>query len=1150
MMKQFDVRFSLKHLRGNGIFLTKLKVVKGFKMLFVAFTALCLQINAFAYSQNVSMNFKNAPIERVLKAINQQTGMSFLYSTDLLKKSKPITINVQNAPLKEVLAKCFEGQSVSFVIEDNTIVLKNAVEDNKPANTTASQQQFVEGTVVDEKGIPLQGVTVTVNEADNMMTITDANGHFKVLFPANARTITFTFIGYEAQTITVGQLRNFKITLSPESTDLDVVVVAYGTKKREEVTTAVSKISSKDFERRPITNISNAIAGAAPGVQSNSGNGAPGSGSTIRIRGFGTMSGSGAPLYVVDGAPYEGVINSLNPDDIESISILKDAASTSLYGARAANGIIMITTKKGIKNKTRIDIKAVQGFSERGLPNYERVNAYEYYPLQWESLRNDYVRTGMNLNDANNLASAEVYNYLLSNPFGVPNDQIVLPDGTINPNAKLRHAEDLDWRRAVSQTGLRNDYSVAISGGNDKSDFYTSIGYLKERGYTIKSDFERINARLKVNSQVSPWLKVGLNIGANSTKSQEAIENSGLNENPFYTDLIMGPIYYVHKHDPVTGDYLTDENGNWIYENGETRPVMTGRNNLAEVLYNTNALRRNALNTRGYATISFTRDLRFTTNVALDVNNYQMLVYDNPIIGDALGRGRTYDTRSTSYYSTINQLLNYDKTFGNHSLSLMAGHEYYHYRYDYLRGQKEVQIVDGSIQLENFTNIIGLTGYQDNYKLESYLARAEYDFNKRYFLSLSWRRDASSKFHPDNNTGDFYSASAAWTLSNEDFFNVSWVDNLKLRGSIGQVGSDDLSGYYLWQSFYNFGPAYNNGTEAGLRMSTTAGNQQLVWETTTSSDIAVEFGLFNSRLNGEIEYFHRKSDDLLFSVPTPYSSGYESFNDNIGSMTNRGIEITLSGDLIRHKNFKWNLMVNATTFKNIINRLPQDEIINGTKKFSVGVSRYEFWLREWYGVDPNTGSGLYYANALAGDAFINDKGDTVTPNASQAKYNYFGTVIPDVYGGITNNFTYKNWNLSVLLTYQLGGKVFDNDYQSLMHDGTWGRGLHVDAKRRWQNPGDITDVPKRTLGNVMYDSDRFLISGSYLTMRTVSLSYEFPRTFLNKFGAEAGRVYFTAENLFILAKRKGLNPTQVYTGSPSYTYAPARMLSFGLNVTL
>lgn len=1149
-MKQIDCNSFLNTLRKRGTRLNRQGVKNGAKKLLVAFTALFLQVNVYAYSQNVSISLKNAPAEKVLKAINQQTGFSFLYNAELIKNINPVTIDVKNASIKEVLATCFKDQNVSFVLENNTIVIKSEKESGVDFSKLEIVQQFVEGVVLDESGSPIQGVTVAVAEKPELITATDMNGKFKIVFPPEAKTLVFSSIGYLSETVKIGTNKNIKVTLAPESEDLDLVVVAYGAKKREELTTSVAKISSKDFEKRPITNVSNAIAGAAPGVQSNSGNGAPGSGATIRIRGFGSISGDNAPLYLLDGVPYEGVLSNINPDDIESISILKDAASTALYGARGADGIIVITTKKGVKNKTRVDFKAIQGFSQRGLSVYDKVDAYEYYPLLWESLRNKKVEDGVSLNDANQQASAEIYNNLLGNPFNVPGDQIVLPDGTINPNAKIRHADDLDWREVISQQGLRNEYNLSIYGGSDKSDFFTSLGYLKERGYIMKSDFERATARIKVNSQVTKWFKVGANIATNFTRSQESIENSGLNENPFYIDLLSGPIYYVHLHDPITGDYILDNNGQKIPDNGDTRPLFTSRNILMETRNNINRLQRNVLNSRFYGTVNVNKNLSLTANVAFDVNNYQMLVFDSPEIGDSRGKGRTYDTRSTSKYFTANQLLNYNRTFDRHSIGVLAGHEYYQYQYDYIRGRKEVQTVDGSIQLDNFSQFLDILGNQDNYKLESYFGRIEYDLDKKYFFSSSFRNDISSKFHPDNRSAKFYSVSAGWQISNEEWFNVPFIDNLKLRGSWGQVGSDKAMGYYAYHSLYNFGNTYNFGDEAGLRMQGVVGNPNIKWETTENSDIALEFGLFNGRLNGEIEAFHRYTKDLLFQRPVPSSSGNSSVNDNIGAMLNRGLEISLHGDIIRSKDFKWNLAVNMTMYKNSIKKLPQEEIISGTKKYSIGVSMYEFWLRDWYGVDENTGQELYYTSNLNNaNSFINDKGDTVTTLASQAKYNYFGSVIPKVYGGITNTFSYKNFTLSTLFTYQIGGKVFDNDYQSLMYNGGLGRGLHVDAKNRWQKPGDVTDVPKRTLGTTMYDSDRFLISGTYITLRSASLAYEVPRKFLNKIQASSGRVFVTGDNLFIKSARKGLNPTQVYSGSPAYTYAPSRVITIGVNVS-
>jgi len=375
---------------------------------------------------------------------------------------------------------------------------------------------------------------------------------------------------------------------------------------------------------------------------------------------------------------------------------------------------------------------------------------------------------------------------------------------------------------------------------------------------------------------------------------------------------------------------------------------------------------------------------------------------------------------------------------------------------------------------------------------------------------------------------------------------------LKLRASYGHVGSDALNGYYLYQSYYDIGN--NNNTEAGLTRARAVGNVDLKWETNASFDAAVEFGFFNNRINGTVEYFNRNSKDLLLNVPLPLSTGLTQQPQNIGSMYNRGVEIQIGGDIIRKNDFTWNMNVNWTKFKNKITKLPdgQPSIIDGTKNRQVGKSMYDYWLRDWYGVDPANGKELYAADPAVTDAaaFTNEKGDRVTTDANSALYHYAGTAIPDFYGSINNSFSYKNFALSFMVMYQSGGKAYDSDYQSLMYNGSYGRALHVDALNRWQKPGDITDVPIRNTGTTMYDSDRWLIDASSLSLRTASLTYNFSKSLVNKIGASKAQCFVTGENLFIISKRKGLDPTQSFTGVSSYTYAPTRVLTLGVNINL
>ncbi|HEY4650792.1 MAG TPA: TonB-dependent receptor [Pontibacter sp.] len=1032
-----------------------------------------------------------------------------------------------------------------------------------------AQTRTVTGKVTDqETGLGLPGVSVVV-KGTTIGAATNAEGAYTLNVPESGTTLVFRFIGYKNVEQPVGNRSTINVALSMDQQQLDeVVIVAYGTADKSSFTGSASQITTEKIAQRPVTNITNAITGQAAGVQTTGGGGQPGESLSIRIRGFGSWSSSNEPLYVVDGVPYSGAIGNINTEDVESISILKDAASTALYGSRAANGVVMITTKKGKSGKSNINLKISEGFSTRGLKEYDRVDAYEYYPLVWEGYRNSLLAGGTALGAANQKASADVYSGVLKhNPFNVANDKIVLPDGTLNPDAKLLYGDDLDWSKELMRTGKRKDYALSYSGGSDKSDYYVSLGYLNDKGYLIKSDYERFTGRLNVNSQATDWFKTGLNISATITESNTADDASNTGYvNPFYFTRNMGPIYPVYQHDPTTGAYVLDKHGNKVYAiDGRGAGGSSGRHILAETLLDNNLFNRNVIGGRTYGEITFLKDFKFTTNLSVDLSNYTGLSYDNTLVGDGAPAGRASQTNSTTTSYNINQLLNYSKTFGDHFFDVLLGHENYDYTYKYAGGSKQNIVVDGNTELVNFTIINNLNSYTDKYRTEGYFGRLNYTFADKYTVSGSYRRDGSSRFHPDVRWGNFWSVGASWRLDKETFVTMpEWVSMIKLRGSYGEVGNDaiqDANGdaiYYAWQPLYDIGPGYNNAGEPGSLQGSLA-SPELLWESSNSYDVGVDFSLLNNRITGNAEYFWRGSSNLLFAVPLPLSSGLLSKSMNIGTLFNKGVELQVSADVVKTNDFTWNINANWTTLKNEFTKLPdgQDEIINGTKKIMVGRSMYDFWLRDYYGVDPNNGDALYRANKYdKEDANIRIIGnDTLTSVIANAKYHYAGSAIPDFSGGVTNTFSYKGLSLSVLMTYQVGGLVYDGSYASLMGAYNEGGAWHKDILNRWQKPGDVTNVPRLQAGTQSTNlssgtSDRWLTDASFLNLRSVTLAYNLPSNLSSKIFAKRANVYVTGENLALFSERKGMNVNQSFAGTTGNVYTPAKILTFGLNVTL
>ena len=1043
------------------------------------------------------------------------------------------------------------------------------------AVSAMAQNRTVTGQVLDEKSNPVEGVSVTT-ENNVSGTSTDKNGRFTINAGAGSSLI-FSSVNYATVTKKLGSGNTVSVVLTGTTSDMDeVVVVAYGTVKKGEATSSVAQISADEIKNRPLTNVTSALEGAAPGIQVLSANGQPGSGQTIRLRGFGSINASNDPLFVVDGVPYTGAISNINMDDVESITALKDAGSTALYGSRAGNGVVIITTKRGKKNRSNLQAKASYGMISRGIKEYERVGVNDYYPLIWQAVRNGLAYastttpTAAQLATASQTASNTIKSILGYNPYNLPNDQIVSTAGGLNPNAELLYPDDLDWSKQIIRTGIRQEYSVNYSGGNDKSDYFGSFGYLKENGFSIKSDLRKFTGRLGVNTNPVKWFKTGINISGTMSQANTAQDGTSTAYiNPFNFIRNIGPIYPVYAHNVTTGDYLLNANGQRFYDYGNlsalgipNRPAgaSPGRHIAEETNLNVNIFDRDIISARTYGTILFSKHLDFTTNVSVDRTTLNSSVYANRIIGDAAPNGRASRELDQIKSYTFNQLLSYKNSFGKHNVTALVGHENYDFEYNETGATRTGQIFDGNIELGNFAIGGNSYSYVSNYRIESYLSRLTYDFNSKYFVTGSLRRDGNSRFNSEVREEDFWSVGLGWRVDQEKFMqNIKPISYMKLRSSYGKLGNDAGIGYYPSQALYSLG--YNNATEPGV-VQTNLLNDSLTWETSKNFDAAIEFGLFKNRINASVEYYKRITTGLIFSVPQPISGGgtttggYEIFK-NIGELYNKGYEVHVDGDVIRNKNLSWNIGVNLSTVENEITKMPtgQPEIINGSKKLSVGHSIYDYWLRDWQGVDSLDGAGLFRAaNGLAAGSRIRGAGDTVTTNQNNAKFNYIGSAIPDFFGSITTSLNYKGFEFNAIMSYQVGGKIYDGIYAGLMDGGAstgYGGAQHIDALSAWKKPGDITSVPRmdNTKGGIYNAaSSRWLIDASYFNIRSIGFAYNFGAVDLANLRVAGMRFYVNGENMGLFAKRQGLNPQQSFTGVTSNGYPPSRVVTMGLNV--
>lgn len=1118
--------------------------------------------NSYSQSTRLSLNFQKQKISEIIETIENQSDYVFLYRESDFDTNREMTFIINDGSIYEVMDQMVKGQNVSYTVYDRQVLISK-----QPAQSVQSEPIKISGVVLDSYGQPVIGASIAV-KGTSLGTITNINGEFVITIPDDSKNLVVSFIGMDTQEVNITGKTSLNIVLTESVIGVDeVMVVAYGTAKRSSFTGSAGVIGAEKLETRTITSVTQALEGSTTGVQVTS-TGQPGSSPDIRIRGYGTLNGVADPLYIVDGAQYEGSIANINPDDIESMTILKDASSTALYGARAANGVVMITTKKGraVRGGISINVKAVGGVVTQAIPYYETADPKQYYELMYQAYKNSLIYSSNKTEaEAATLAASGIYNQLKYNPFNVANDQIVDATGKINPSAGII-SPSLNWYDPISQTGHRQNYNLSASGGGDKHDFFLSVGYHNESGYVVDSDYERVNARLNLNMTPKKWLKLGTNISAVTTKRGLASGTTGNTSygNPFFFARNMGAIYPVYQVDPATGNYILDAAGEKQYDLGggysdlniNARPASAnpGRHIIAELDFNNNETLTNNIGNRSYAEFTIMDGLSFSTNFGIDINNSKDAEFENQIVGDGAPSGRYNQTRFMRTVVNWNQLLNYTKTIDEvHNFEFLLGHESFKRHYSEVYGMKSQLIVEGIYEFDNFVTPTNLSGYSSDKNTEGYFSRLNYNYKDKYYFSGSYRRDASSVFHKDVRWGGFYSVGFSWRASEESFVkNLGWVDQLKVRASYGEVGNDNIGDFYAYQALYATLP---NAEAPGLDWS-AVGNSELTWESNNSFDAAVEFNLFKNKLYGSIEFYKKISEDLLYDQPLAPSMGLSSQPRNIATLYNQGFEVSLGSTVLKSNDFLWDVNLQVSTVKNEITKIP-DPFVNGSKRWDVGHSIYDYYLYDYYGVDSQTGAALYQVWDVDedGNTFkkFDENGDPVlTENYTDSEKGYTGdSSIPDFFGSVVNTFKYKNLQLDFMVTYSIGGKILDYNYADLMNEGDYGNALHIDQLKGWRKAGDVTDIPRLQYGNsnINPTSDRFLTDATYFALRNINLSYTFNQKSVKYFGIGSLKVFATGENLFLLTARKGMDPQEAFSGTTSNVYLPSRVLSLGVNVS-
>lgn len=1006
-----------------------------------------------------------------------------------------------------------------------------------------AQRRVITGTVISsEDGEPLIGATLQLAGDASKGVITDVDGKFSMEVDSDDKVITVAYIGMKTMEVRVPHKKDMiHVVMEPESVAMDeVVVTGYGNFTKSSFTGSANTLKGDMMKNIPVVSVEQKLQGMTTGVNITSSSGQPGSNQSIRIRGMGSFNASQEPLFVIDGVPvtsgslssggkYDAsymnnsktnIMSTLNPSDIENITVIKDAAAASLYGSRAANGVILITTKKGQSGKARVTLNVSGGFSNAAVDFRPTLSGEQRRELLHEGLVNYATDQGMESPQA--YADSEINKYAA-----------VLPGGYTN------------WKKELIRTATQQDYEAAVSGGNKRSTVYASLGYSKQEGLARNSGLERYSARLNVTTKVGNYGEVGANMMF-SQLNQELNEERGSAINPFFASAVtMNPSMRVR-----------DENGNFVgaYEG-------TALNPLRDMLLDYNCTRMTRMFSTGYASIEPVKGLKLKETLSYDYNIQKDARYYNPL--SSAGPKSGSDARTVKGFIEYGKLisstsLNYVRTFARkHHLDVLAAYEIESYQTDKAVGEKYKLPSDKLTEPDNAAVLNAFESSVQNYRMLSYLSRLNYDYDDRYYVAGSFRRDGSSRLAPSGRWGNFWSVSGMWHVTNEAFMKPikQVLSDLKIRASYG-VNGNQPGALYGYMGLYSYGQNYMG--VAGAYESSQP-NPNLKWEKNYSLNIGLDFSLIN-RIFVTLEYYNRDTKDLLYNMPISSTTGFTNYLANVGQLNNRGVEFELRTLNFATPDFNWTTVLNLSHNRNKIVALngELDQSIEGSWFIhKVGLPYYTFYVKEFAGVNPYTGKAQYFINTQDENGVYNRK---LTTNLNEAQAVPYKSVEPKVTGGLTNLLEYKDFDLSFTLTYSLGGHSFDqagtyieNGTSAIYGDGDGSRGynLPVYAVDRWQKPGDHTDVPRFVYGEStgVSNSSRYIHSTDHLRLKNLTLGYKLPAKWVNKALINTARIYFSGSNLLTWARWKQYDPETPVNGVVFCETPAMRTFSFGVQLT-
>ncbi len=1130
-----------------------------------------------SYSQiaKVTLKMDNTSLEQVMDEIERQSEFYFIFNQKQIDVDRIVTVNSENQLITAILPEIFHGTNVQFAILDRKILLTTDPLNGLFKDLQLGLPRKISGAVTDVKGTPLPGVNVRIT-GTMKGTMTDGNGRFSLDLTPDAKSLTFSYVGMVSQEVLIGDQEEILVVLEESAFGIDeVVVIAYGTAKRSTLTGSISTIGTKSLETIQSSNLTTGLQGLATGVQVVNNSGQPGSEQTVVIRGLGSMTASSSPLYVVDGVPYNLSLNSIPFTDIESISILKDGAASSLYGAHAANGVVLITTKRGKTGDLKVNLNATFGTSDMAVMFPEKVGINKQWENVWEGLYNDATDfMGLSDTEARAYASEKVSTAFYNpRPFTMPDgtqrlyrsgwdtDYPVGLDGKVKPDAK--RLWDYDSYDEFFRYRPKQEYSVSVSGAlNEKNRLIASVSRLSDKGSSLLDGFTRTSSRFGVDTKLADWLDLSNTVMytdmLNTNRNLDPRRTRALSreDNRYIYDYATG----TNKPAPLMPDVLALDN------TSETGRRTWGGVALFDDMLNEKYTKIQNLQTTSSLTARFLDAFTFKSTYSYQMANSMSVNNAPPFNGAVLQPDRGYLSKSSFNETTnyFNNLLTYDRLMGNHHVNLLLGQEASMYKNMFLSAGRGGVAIPFFKEVSQGTNYPDVSSNSDTYNLFSYFSRVQYDYLSKYFVNVSYRADGSSRFARTNRWGNFFSFGAAWKISQEDFMKStsSWLTNLRLKVGYGEVGNDNVAGYYGYQGYFSPGGSYY-----GLlgMVNTQLPNPDLKWETNIQTNAGLEFELFN-RLSGNIEFFQRKSQDLLLETPLPTSTGRVSVLRNIGDLVNTGVEVELSYDVVKSNDFLWNVYANGTHYKNVITSLPFESRSfrygAGYYNWKVGGSRYDIYASDWAGVNPETGRNEWWKYTF--DAEGNEVDKVKTTNFSEVNNDQqrikIGSALPDLFGSFGTSLQFMNFDVSAMFYYSIGGLVYDylRAEASVLRDG-WATYDVLDQS--WKKPGDITDFPKVYMNYASTAYSRFNIGSSqwiyrndFLRLRNLVIGYTLPSELLSKVRISGLRVFLRGDNLFTFGEmaRGGSDPESGGIGgttSSGYTYFASRTLNLGVNVS-